>query len=799
MSNIYELQTQVAYLDILKRYPTVNELSNNSSLLSSQQETPDQLRSSLQLTNEYLKTQGLFAGDTTFIDWTISASNLNDTNFNGINISNGKLCLVTNSTYNDVEKSFISTNFDYNNFGTYTQNITDVFKYTTISIFDRDQSTTTVSNLEQSLNMLTANFTTTYDIMNSNINPASNISINVSTELRALRNLPYCALNTITLLTNTTTNVDIYHDIIAPISIDKVRYNNNLINTTIGGSNTSLYFFQANGIIDELNKSVSTSCAYVFENSNFTNRGYNIDLSDTNIAFNKFNISLTSNVPTKLHILSSTMTELDFPKPDVETQRILINALTYTPNDLIQDHVKEWSKLWTGNIYITPKDMITSAENDAINTVNRFLRFSLYNIYTVVRDDVNVEINPLNISTIDLDGHIFWSGETWFLPVLTLLKPKAAKSLLDYRHYQLENAMKLAAAHGYKGSKYAYENDNSSYKNVYWNTISPLQIFNTGLISIAIWNYYRVARDTDWLSKKGYEILKNNADFFVSKLEYNAIDDTYNMYNVIGLDDTCGNNNALTNYVAKLALQYALEAKYELNYVYQVDWKMYISKIKIGVTANPSTNTTPDRGTNVYNIINTNDDNTPSILKILDALILLHPYYSKAFFDISQNYDTTTIKNNITSFTSRLDPIESNSAFNNLMLSTLWGTIAQQETTINNKTTAITNFNNNLLSLFANDTLIPWQTFFNSKYKKQYNDIGVSSMFLLNFLTSVIGLRIQGGIDEARFYYQEFGIVSKTSSVLPSTWKAIEIYGVGGEISDQHYCVTNSMIYTPTP
>jgi hypothetical protein len=26
MSNIYELQTQVAYLDILKRYPTVNVL-----------------------------------------------------------------------------------------------------------------------------------------------------------------------------------------------------------------------------------------------------------------------------------------------------------------------------------------------------------------------------------------------------------------------------------------------------------------------------------------------------------------------------------------------------------------------------------------------------------------------------------------------------------------------------------------------------------------------------------------------------------------------------------------------------
>ncbi len=788
MSNIYQLETQVAYLDILKRYPNDAELSNNSFKLANNQETFTQLKDSLKLTNEYLKTQGLFAGDTAFTEWTISASNLNDTNFNGLSIANGKLCLVTNSKHNDVEKSFISTNFDYNNFGTYTQNITDVFKYTNINIFDRDEAKSTVTNLQQSLNMLTANFTTTYSIVNSNVNPSSNVSINVSTELRALRNLPYCTLNTITLLANKTANVDLYHDIIAPESIDKVRYNNNLINTTIGGSNTSLYFFQANGIIDELNKSVSTSCAYVFDNSNFSNKGYNISLDDTNVAFNRFNLALTSNVPTKLHILSSTMTELDFPKPDVETQRILVNALTYTPNNLIEDHVKEWSKMWVGKIYITPKDMITSAENEEINTINRFLKFSLYNIYAIVRDDVNVEVNPLNISTIDLDGHIFWSGETWFLPVLTFLKPKAAKSLLDYRHYQLENAMKLAAAHGYKGSKYAYENDNSSYKNVYWNTISPLQVFNTGLISIAIWNYYRVARDTDWLSKKGYEILKNNADFFVSKLEYDSNTDTYNMYNTIGLDDICGDNNALTNYVAKLALQYALEAKYELNYVYQVDWKMYISKIKIGVTPDPNP------GSGQYNIINTNDENTPSTLKILDALILLHPYYSKAFFDLSQNYDTSTIKSNIASFTARLDTNETNSAFNNLMLSTLWGTIAQQETTYDNKTIAINNFKDNLLNLFSNDTLIPWKTFFNSKYKKKYNDVGVSSMFLLDFLTSVIGLRIQGGIDEARFYYQEFGIVSKNSSVLPKTWKAIEIYGVGA-VSDKHYCVTNSMLY----
>lgn len=800
MSNIYDLQTQIAYLDILKRKPTLFELNTYSPLLANSNSglTPTQLESNLKLSTEYLKLVGLHSGDTSFSNYTIRGSNLSSTNFSGLNLANGKLALITSDSYNDVAHSYISTNFDFNDIGTYQNNVTEVFKYTTVNLIDRDSTLTTISNVQQNLNMLSANFSTNYNVKTNNIDPSANISIDVTSDIRVLRQLPYCTLQTFTLSNiSATANIDIYHNLTTPDTIENVKYNNNLINTVINNESKSLYFFQANGILKDINKQVSTCCGYIY-NSNVTYKGYNIDTSDINTAYNKFTLQVTQGVTSTFHIISSTMTQLDFEKPDIETQRILINVLTNNPQDIIDDHVSAWSKLWETKIEITPKDNIQPIELDNINTINKHIKLSLFNVYSVVRDDFNVDINPLNISSVDIDGHIFWNGELWFLPVLTLLMPKAARSLLDYRYHQLETAIKLAAAHGYKGSKYAYQNDTNSYKNIYWNTISPLQIFNTGLISVSVWNYYRVSRDLDWLTKKGFEILKNNADFFVSKLEKNKDTGKYDIKNTIGMDNTVGNNNTLTNYVAKLALSYALQAKYELNYVYAVDWEMYIKNIQLQVVPNP----TP----NLDNLISTNDDNTPSTLEILEPLIILHPYYSEFFFKIKDDNDVNfkytekdVLKHNIISCTQRLDSNQQDNSYNRLILASLFGRLAQLEVSTLLQISAIETFSSNIESLFTNATLLPWKTFYNSNYKKSYNDINVSSMFLLSILSPLAALTVRGSVDSNRTYSPEFGISSEPSNVFPKTWKALELYGIGlanktlGD--DLHYCITNQILY----
>ncbi len=788
-----DLECQVIFLEVLARYPTQQEILDNNSRL-----TQDDLRNYLKTTTEYLKLIGLHSGDTTFSNYTLYGSNFSSTNFSGLSLANGKIALITSDEPHKMAHSLISTNFDVNDLGTYSHNTTETFDYTSLNFFNRDSSSVIISDLKQSLNMLTANFTTTYSITSSNINVNSNVKIDVTSDIRVLRQYPFCTMQTITLNAYSNINLDIYHNLNTPEEIQNVRYNNNLINASISGSNTSIYLFQANGLLKEQEKSISTCCGYSFDTiSNVSYKGYNISQTNTNNAFTKFTLELTPNIENRFHILSSTMTQLDFGKPDIETQRTLINALSHTPDEIIAEHVSEWSKLWNSKIYITPKDGITTDEADKINTFNKFIKLSLYNIYSSVRNDFNVDINPLNISSIDLSGHIFWNGELWLLPVLTFLMPKAARSLLDYRYHQLENSIKLAAAHGYKGSKYAYQNDILGYNNVYWNTISPLQIFNTALISIAVWNYYRVTRDYDWLYKKGFEILKNNADFFVSKLELDEVTGTYNINNVYSIDGNSGNNNSFTNYLAKLALQYALQAKYELDYVYAVDWETYIDLIQINIIADP--------GEGLYNIINTNDDNLPTMLDLLEPLLILYPYYSKYFFTITNNtngrfeYDAVTLKDNLTSYLSRLNPEYEQNSFNKLLIATLYAKIAQLEkldtiTNIDYRKVAIDEFNTHILEFFENATLQPWKTFYNSQYTKTYNDLGVSSMFILGLLTTIVGLRITGNIDSSKIYLEDLGIKSEPSNIMPNTWRSLEVYGIGSS-SSLHYCVLNQLLY----
>jgi hypothetical protein len=62
------------------------------------------------------------------------------------------------------------------------------------------------------------------------------------------------------------------------------------------------------------------------------------------------------------------------------------------------------------------------------------------------------------------------------------------------------------------------------------------------------------------------------------------------------------------------------------------------------------------------------------------------------------------------------------------------------------------------------------------------------------FLNGIGGLRIEGGVTESKFYYEEFGIKGKYFASMPNTWKNIRLKGIG--ISQELYNVVNTQTYT---
>lgn len=811
------LVVTVVYLEVLNRAPTTAELGLYAPQIQSGSLTSQNLEIILRGTNEYLQLVGVYAANSVYDDatWTITLSQISSGNYSGLTLANGKLAIITDSSYNKIKKAFISTSFDYNSFGRYVNNVAETFQYTTVDFFTRDPSTVSVNNSVQTLLMRNGSYRQTYtisSILEVGINGQPDVitpPINVVQEITPLRPYPYCVLQTMTLTSLVPVaapGIMFYHEFQTPSNIIDVRYGNNLITVyDSNGTPTPVNFFNATGKLDETKKYITSASCYLFEGA-YSSQGYNIVRSDNDVAYNSFYVQFSpvTNLDgsviyvAKFNILTATMSQYDFEHPDVEAQRILINLSTRTPASLYADNTTAWASMWNGNINIEPKDSITVEEATALTAFKRNMRFALYNIYAVIREDVNVEVNPLNLSTIDLDGHIFWSAELWLIPVLLFFKPAAARTLLDYRYYNLSKALKLAAAQGYKGSKFPYANDTVGYNDVYWDTVAPLAIYNTALISISTWNYYRISRDVDWLKRKGYEILRNNADFFASKMEYSASDGLYHLNNVVGMNNTVGNDNTMTNYLANMAINYAVQATYEINYVVNSAWTTVLNKVAV-----PVRQTVTENGTTLYNILPVDDsyalpDTIAPNMKFVEPLIVMHPYYSRDFFKNNLQYDVHTILSNTSYYRTKLTTASAQNAINCTILGALSGTAAQQETTYAARDRDATQFYADMQLLNVDAVVPPWNTLYNSLFQKSYNDIGVSSAFILSILSSLAGIRVAGGINEARFLFEDYGIKSRTSYVLPRTWKRMTITGVGWNNST--YTLTNALYYPyPNP
>lgn len=769
------------FLQLFQRQATPEEITTYSASINPTG-TAQQLQDSVSALQLQLNPPVAYNPAT----WTLSLTNVLSTQYNGVTLGNGKIALITSPLYNDMTRSIITTNFDFNSLGRYVNNVVDTFKYTKVHFFSRDPAATTVTEINQTLNMQAGIFSTSYKVTNSDTGDA----LSVSADVMPLRQYPYCTMQTFTLTASSALSIDVYHDIDTPDNISDPVFNADLITTSTSdpGEPRQVYIFAANGTITDGGpaKAMSSASSYIFPpTGGFVHRGYNMLRTDPTTAFNKFTVTLaadpshTGSYKYTFSVVTATMSAFDFDYPEVETRRILINMTIKAAPTIRAEHVAAWLKMWASNIAVDVKQAVTNAGEIAkVAAVNQYIKTSLYNIYAVIRDDINVEINPLNLSSIDFTGHIFFSADLWLLPVLTLLKPKAARTLLDYRYTQLARAQKLAAASGYQGVKFAYENDNVGYNDVYWDTVSPLYAYNTGLVAFSAWSYYRVTRDISWLQRKGYEILKGCADFFVSLLVYDAGDGKYHTRGVMNMNNVAVDDDALTNYMAFEAIQFAIEATYELNFYVPAAWTTVVGAVALPVGTVPAV-----AGNDAQSILlaDASYGQTAPVpkLTLLEPLIVMTQYYSRDFFGINANYNLLTLHQNLNLYMSEIDASTTNNPVNQLLIASVAGAAAQKDLTLIERQASSAKVGAALDNVGSNATLQPWLTFTNSLQPAAFNDISVSSLYIFTLLTGLGGLRVAGGVTDSRFYYENMGILANTGNVLPNTWDKMIITGVG--------------------
>ena len=481
------------------------------------------------------------------------------------------------------------------------------------------------------------------------------------------------------------------------------------------------------------------------------------------------------------------MTSYDFENPVEEAKRIVLNISNKasTPCGVAikirTDHVNMWADLWKTDITIIPKDGITESESLDVNNTKRLLRYCLYNIYSCVREHVNTEVNPLNLSVIDINGQVAYDGDIWLIPLLLMIKPDVARSLIEFRYNIINIARQLAAGYGYKGTKFPYCNDTIGYKNtLYYDVAGPMAVFNTALVSMSTWNYFRISKDRDWLLSKGYPILKGNAEFLVSRIDVDD-DGTYHLRNVV---DMAGNENTdentFTNNVVRLALKFAVEASYELNYSPKDAWLNCYYFLPILFYPN----TTPPYIPLLKYFADSIDTD---IYTILEPLVCLVPYYYSQIFQV--NSVTDFVKKNFDFYSTRIDNTYVTHPYNIVCQGIMNSLYAQYDPNFIN---TFKTFFDTFASTFVQGV---WGNF--SKAYGQGNDIVLNALCLFMVVQGIAQLNIQGGVADTRFYYEELKLNALTTANMPSTWKNIKISGTGEDLKT--WIITNSIFYVGFP
>ena len=231
-----------------------------------------------------------------------------------------------------------------------------------------------------------------------------------------------------------------------------------------------------------------------------------------------------------------------------KTPEEVINGLDVA--DAIKRHRKAWEELWKGDIII---------EGDT--KAQEVVRMALFNLYSSCREGSGLSIPPMGLSARGYNGHIFWDAEMWMYPVLLLLNPGIADSMLQYRLDRLEGAWARAREFGYEGLMFPWESDiDGNESTPTWALTGPLEHHISADVAIAAWNRYLVTKDTKRL-RECWPVLRGVAEFLMSRVTENP-DGSYSILDVVGADEYAEhvNDNAYTNGSAKVALRAAVEA-----------------------------------------------------------------------------------------------------------------------------------------------------------------------------------------------------------------------------------------------
>lgn len=420
-----------------------------------------------------------------------------------------------------------------------------------------------IRNWKQIMDLKNAGLETSYSYANQ---------LKVNTHLVALRNLPMAAMcvyefeaiEDIEFIIQNTISVPNYNNKFALTGID-LRYNKYSLSTS---TKEKIPVMFAKFPTESGSDAVSGANTFYF-NGHTPQLTYNtLNATTENLSFT---VSLKKGEKFSFSMLSAfTHTGLTSDLDDAV--RICSKDYNLGYKHLLENHKTAWGKLWESDIEI-----------DGDDEVQIDVRLALYSLYSSIATGFDLSIPPCGLAETAWGGHIFWDSELWMYPSLLVMKNEMARSMINFRSNTLSQAKNRAAQFGYSGAMYPWESDlggNECTPISYKLDMNEHHI--TADIAIAAWNYYRVTKNEVWLREKGFSIIKECANFWVSRTTKDR-EGKYHINNVVGPDEYHEdiNDDAFTNGAVKMVLGAAIKSAKIVKEESNAQWKTISENIVI--------------------------------------------------------------------------------------------------------------------------------------------------------------------------------------------------------------------------
>lgn len=495
--------------------------------------------------------------------WNIEVKDSSD--YTGIAISNGRIGMLTSSKPLEIEHIVLNNVYDVDP-NLQVSQILHGMNFGNLDMYINGDKITenNISNWKQRMDMKEAAFTTSFDFKDM---------ANISCTVYALRNVQYTGYIDVKVEAMKAFELKVAGKIMVPEAYQKPTNTYEVLKDV----ETTMPILQSKAMSPFGKHLVSTSGTFIWHSINSSRENERPELIHKIIGDYENTLSFDQQLD-KGEVLEfawtgAQCTSKDFSDPKSESERMVIYNLLNSRNVLLTEHKKLWSELWEGDIEI---------EGDL--TSQQDVRLALYHLYAFGRGDSDLSIAPMGLSLqTPYNGHIFWDTELWMFPPLVLFNRDIARSLVNYRSDRLPQAKQRAINYGYDGAMFPWESDDTGEEATPpFALTGPFEHHVTADIAIAFWNYYRVTKNEKWLTEKGYPVIKEIADFWVSRVSENK-DGSYSINNVVGANEFAPNvnDNAFTNGAAITALNYAIKASEALGMEPDPEWGKVADKIRI--------------------------------------------------------------------------------------------------------------------------------------------------------------------------------------------------------------------------